>query len=363
MITSRRLAREWALKILYQMDVGGFPLSEALETALERLRLEFVLRGSRSASGSHAEQIVLQALTQELRDVLPDLRLPLERALTEAVALAFQEVPYWQEIRLERSFRHQAPGVPLIPPRLLSPLPDRAFFPVEPAGGKGKPGAGGLAVALSALTPTETARYRVFVESLREQLPKLIETELRKTGLANARDLAANRPLGVEPQALQNTLTKRREAFNAAAQERWRKVGAMVQKQLGDWLHTAAFTRRLVMGTRAQVAEIDRQLSELAAGWSLDRQVIVDRNILRLAAYEILYLPSIPTAVAINEAVELAKKYSTAESSRFVNGVLGALAAQAAEQRGVAEEDAGEEEADTPVDVPDIDDLEDHATE
>ncbi len=100
MVSYRRLAREWALKILYQIDVGKPEPQEALETALEQLRMEFVHRGSRSASGSHAEENSLDFITRTLRDTLPTLRLPLERAVTQFLGRLFAEAPYWQEVRL-----------------------------------------------------------------------------------------------------------------------------------------------------------------------------------------------------------------------------------------------------------------------
>src|SRR5579884_3685711 len=86
------------------------------------------------------------------------------------------------------------------------------------------------------------------------------------------------------------------------------------------------YAEDVVRGTLEHKDQIDEQLERLAAEWSIDRQAAVDRNILRLTTYEILYRPDTPVAAVINEAVELAKKYSTAESGRFVNGVLGALA-------------------------------------
>ena len=73
----------------------------------------------------------------------------------------------------------------------------------------------------------------------------------------------------------------------------------------------------------AHCREIDQLIAQYAKEWSLDRMANVDRNILRLAAYEILYEPDVPNSVAVDEAVELAKKYSTAESGKFVNGILG----------------------------------------
>ena len=63
-------------------------------------------------------------------------------------------------------------------------------------------------------------------------------------------------------------------------------------------------------------------ISQVAENWRLDRMAAIDRNILRLGAYEMLFRPEIPAKVAINEALELAKRYSTAQSSRFVNGIL-----------------------------------------
>ncbi|MCX6344658.1 MAG: transcription antitermination factor NusB [Armatimonadetes bacterium] len=82
------------------------------------------------------------------------------------------------------------------------------------------------------------------------------------------------------------------------------------------------YTRLLVEGVREKLAELDGQIAILAHEWPLDRQPAVDRNILRVAIYEIIYVESVPPIVAVNEAVELAKKFSTAESGKFVNGVL-----------------------------------------
>lgn len=86
---------------------------------------------------------------------------------------------------------------------------------------------------------------------------------------------------------------------------------------------TLAFARELVLGTHAHRAEIDAVIESHARGWTLDRMAHIDRNIMRLAAHELLHIPDIPSSVTVDEAVELAKRYSTAESGRFVNGVLG----------------------------------------
>ncbi len=104
----------------------------------------------------------------------------------------------------------------------------------------------------------------------------------------------------------------------------------------------------LVRETLNHLTDIDPRIAALTPDWNSDRQAVVDRNILRLAAYELLYRPDAPVAAVVNEAVELAKKYSTAESGRFVNGVLGALARQPrGDERGetAAESDEGDARA------------------
>ncbi len=82
------------------------------------------------------------------------------------------------------------------------------------------------------------------------------------------------------------------------------------------------YAKLLAKGVREHVDELDKYIGELSEGWTVDRQPAVDRNILRLAIYEINYVESVPEIVAVDEAIELAKKYSTAESGKFVNGVL-----------------------------------------
>lgn len=83
-----------------------------------------------------------------------------------------------------------------------------------------------------------------------------------------------------------------------------------------------SFTEEMVKGTYKHLAEINKLLRESAENWSLDRMAVVDRNVLRMAVYEILYRIDIPTSVTINEAIEIAKKYGTEESGAFVNGIL-----------------------------------------
>ena len=86
-----------------------------------------------------------------------------------------------------------------------------------------------------------------------------------------------------------------------------------------------AYARELVAGVRRHRDLIDERIGVVAENWRLDRMAAIDRNILRLASFEMIFRPDIPRKVAINEALELAKRYSTAQSSRFVNGVLDRL--------------------------------------
>ena len=102
------------------------------------------------------------------------------------------------------------------------------------------------------------------------------------------------------------------------------------------------YAEELVRGSLEHLGEIDARITALTPDWTPERQAAVDRNILRLAAYELLYRPDAPVAAVVNEAVELAKKYSTAESGRFVNGVLGALARQPRGETGSGEAVTGE---------------------
>lgn len=86
------------------------------------------------------------------------------------------------------------------------------------------------------------------------------------------------------------------------------------------------FAEDLVKGTLDRLNEIDMMIEKVTENWLLKRMAAVDRNILRFAAYEILYRKDIPSAVTINEAIEIAKKYSTTEAAPFLNGVLDRLA-------------------------------------
>ena len=84
--------------------------------------------------------------------------------------------------------------------------------------------------------------------------------------------------------------------------------------------------RRLARGVTDHLEVIDARINESAQGWKTDRMPAVDRSILRLAVFELLYEPETPDAVVVSEAVRLAKLYSTEKSSGFVNGVLATIA-------------------------------------
>lgn len=88
---------------------------------------------------------------------------------------------------------------------------------------------------------------------------------------------------------------------------------------------TNDYTDRLVRGVVEQQTRIDELLATYAQGWALDRMPAVDRNVLRLAVYEVLYVDDVPPAVAVSEAMTLVRDLSTDESPAFVNGVLGAI--------------------------------------
>jgi len=86
------------------------------------------------------------------------------------------------------------------------------------------------------------------------------------------------------------------------------------------------FTRDIVASTKKHIAEIDEAIKKAAQHWSITRMAVIDRNILRAAAYELLYKKDIPPSVVMNEALEIAKKYSTEESAPFINGILDNIA-------------------------------------
>ena len=90
----------------------------------------------------------------------------------------------------------------------------------------------------------------------------------------------------------------------------------------------ADYIRRLVKGVNEHAAELDGYIAKYAKGWSFARIPLVASAIMRVAMYEMLYMPDIPNGAAINEAVEIAKKYETPETVKFINGILGSFVRQ-----------------------------------
>jgi transcription antitermination factor NusB len=99
------------------------------------------------------------------------------------------------------------------------------------------------------------------------------------------------------------------------------------------------FTRELAEGVEEHREELDETIARHATGWSLERIAPLDRNVMRMALYEIAYRDDVPTEVAIDEAIELAKEYCGADAPGFVNGVLGAAVR---EREAVGQQEATE---------------------
>ncbi|MGW2346602.1 transcription antitermination factor NusB [Streptomyces sp. NPDC001661] len=129
--------------------------------------------------------------------------------------------------------------------------------------------------------------------------------------------------------AARNTARKRAFQILFEADQR----GADTLTVLADWIRhsrsdtrqppVSEYTMELVEGYAKQAARIDELISQYSVGWTLDRMPVVDRNIVRLGAYELVWVDGTPDAVVLDEAVSLAKEFSTDESPAFINGLLG----------------------------------------
>ena len=107
-----------------------------------------------------------------------------------------------------------------------------------------------------------------------------------------------------------------KEEMSSVLADFWNETGAEIDKSVRE------FAESLVAGTRENIAKLDEVITKSADNWQISRMAVVDRNIIRLATYEMLFVEDIPPKVSINEAIELAKKYGDTESNKFVNGVL-----------------------------------------
>lgn len=133
-----------------------------------------------------------------------------------------------------------------------------------------------------------------------------------------AREIAVQSLYLVEMNGVSGT-----EAVNTVMDE------ARQENEIGtdvaELAHIDAFTRELVEGVQEKRELIDQRLVVYLTGWQVDRLSRVDRQILRLAAYEMMYRQEVPPKVVINEAIELAKHFGQDENGKFVNGVLGRM--------------------------------------
>ena len=105
---------------------------------------------------------------------------------------------------------------------------------------------------------------------------------------------------------------------------------------------TARFALRLVEGTHEYRRGLDGVIQSVAQNWNISRMAVIDRNVLRLATYELLHCKDVPPKVAINEAIELGKRYSTQNSGAFINGILDRIMNQVVSGKGGAPSEDGD---------------------
>ena len=113
--------------------------------------------------------------------------------------------------------------------------------------------------------------------------------------------------------------------FNEKNNEFLKKIVNYNFKNFAPGLEDEGFVQELVEGVVKELKELDSYIIKYATEWPLDHITIVDRNVLRIGIYELLFEDDIPPKVAINEAIEMAKKFGGESSGKFVNGVLGAI--------------------------------------
>lgn len=304
-IHPKSLAREWAIKVLYQQELGRSEPAETLNSAMERVRMEFVQRGSRVASGSTLEFHTLDTLTAYLQKHLVGLSAESESALLALLSQAVRGMVYWQEIAFEvalkKKFRTNLPNF------------ERMYAPFA------------LNEAMEAV-PEDQPHLKPIAEWCVHSFPEAMKEELQKLAVQTVVGLAKEAPLMT---GLYAHLDAGRNLFFEGAKRDWERIVKLATTHIRDWIRVAGFTHQLINGVWTQKEVLDNALKEAVEGWSMERQAVVDKNILRMGVYELLFCPETPINVLINEAVELAKKYSTAESGRFVNGTLAGVAQRA----------------------------------
>lgn len=93
-------------------------------------------------------------------------------------------------------------------------------------------------------------------------------------------------------------------------------------REEGDDSETTRYARTLVEGTFDATPELDEEIQAVAQNWQIERMAVIDRNVLRMAAFELIHCDEVPPKVAINEGIELGKRFSTQNSGAFINGIL-----------------------------------------
>ncbi len=113
--------------------------------------------------------------------------------------------------------------------------------------------------------------------------------------------------------------------FNGRPAERVDEIVEFCRNEFAPDFEDGGFIRELVDGVLSRIADIDATIAKFAPEWPVDEITVVDRNVLRIGVYELYHSETVPSKVAINEAIELAKGFGGEASGRFVNGVLGAM--------------------------------------
>lgn len=265
----RRIARELALRVLYEVDVGRQPAREALQGALDQI-----------AGGVRA-----------------------------GITMAVREA--------EAAMKREPSGPAVFTPRSVSVERRRVARAVTRALER-------IAIA--------------FEPTLAELFSLSAATDALRHGAGQARlalSEASAGPLARLRRTLDSSMLDLQEREHAwrVAQRAVERMATTLDRRSETSLKTAHMLSSLVRGALRFRDEIDEQVRPLVSDWPTERQSAVDRNVLRLAAFEILHREDTPVPVALNEAVELAKRYGTEESGRFVNGVLSALVARDAKHK------------------------------
>ena len=130
---------------------------------------------------------------------------------------------------------------------------------------------------------------------------------------------------------MRNRTKSREYALQMLYQLDIRKASSPAEVVDGFWVESEAsadirlFAQHLFMGTAKHLAELDKLIAAHADNWEMKRMAVIDRNILRLGAFELLHGDDAPPKVCINEAIELAKRFGDTESGKFINGILDAI--------------------------------------